>query len=139
MAGRSCWVAVCVLLSGLSVVGIGGCGTVTERRDDVRDTAAAFQAALDAQAYDRVCALLAPGTVEELEHSGGSPCAQALREESPTPGGAVRRTDVYGNQARAVLSADTLFLSHFASGWKVVAADCEQRPQEPYECRIKGG
>ena len=54
-------------------------------------------------------------------------------------GGAVRRTDVYGNQARAVLSSDTLFLSHFTSGWKVVAAGCEPRSEEPYECRIKGG
>ncbi|MEU8865117.1 hypothetical protein [Streptomyces umbrinus] len=48
-------------------------------------------------------------------------------------------TGVYGNQARAVLSSDTLFLSRFTSGWKVVAAGCEPRPQEPYQCRIKGG
>lgn len=136
MAGRACGVAVCALLT---IGGLGGCGTVAEREDDVRDTAAAFQAALGEGAYDRVCAALAPGTVEELEQSAGSPCAQALREESPAPGGAVRRTDVYGNQARAVLSSDTLFLSHFTSGWKVVAAGCEQRPREPYQCRIKGG
>ncbi|MFI6009561.1 hypothetical protein ACIBAG_12140 [Streptomyces sp. NPDC051243] len=136
MAGRACGVAVCLLLA---VGGIGGCATPAERRDDVRDTAAAFQAALGAGAYDRACAVLAPGTVEELESSAGSPCAEALRAESPVPGGAVRRTDVYGNQARAVLSTDTLFLSHFASGWKVVAAGCEPRPGQPYQCRIKGG
>lgn len=88
---------------------------------------------------DRVCAVLAPATVEELEQQAGSPCARAMSEESLPPGGPVRRTDVYGNQARAVLSSDTLFLSHFASGWKVVAAGCEPRPQEPYRCRIKGG
>ncbi|MFF5482134.1 hypothetical protein ACFY5C_33115 [Streptomyces sp. NPDC012935] len=136
MVGRACCVAVCVLLT---VGGVGGCGTVAERRDDVRNATAAFQAALGAQAYDRACALLAPGTLEELEQSAGSPCAQALRAKRPTPGSAVRRTDVYGNQARAVLAADTLFLSHFAAGWRVVAAGCEQRPQEPYQCRIKGG
>ncbi|MBC2904730.1 hypothetical protein [Streptomyces cupreus] len=136
MAGRAWDVAACVLLT---VAGVGGCGTVAERQAHVRDTAALFQASLGAGAYDRVCALLAPGTLEELEQSAGSPCAQALRAEPPTPGGAVRRADVYGNQARAVLSTDTLFLSHFTSGWKAVAADCEQRPQQPYQCKIKGG
>ncbi|AZQ32693.1 hypothetical protein EJ357_03910 [Streptomyces cyaneochromogenes] len=136
MAGRACGVAVCAVLT---IGGLGGCGTVAEREDDVRDAAAAFEAALSEGAYDRMCAALAPGTVEELEQSAGGPCARALRAESPEPGGAVRRTDVYGNQARAVLSSDTLFLSHFTSGWKVVAAGCEQRPREPYQCRIKGG
>ncbi|WP_406726383.1 hypothetical protein WJ438_19405 [Streptomyces sp. GD-15H] len=136
MAGRACGVAVSVLLT---VCGVSGCGAVAERRDDVRETAAVFEQALGEGAYDRVCAVLAPATVEELEQSAGSPCAKALSEEAPQPGGPVRRTDVYGNQARAVLSSDTLFLSHFTSGWRVVAAGCEPRPREPYRCRIKGG
>lgn len=136
MAGRVCGATACVLLL---VGGLGGCGTVAERQDDVRDAAATFQVALGVGAYGRACALLAPGTVEELEQSAGGPCPQALRTQSPAPGGAVRRTDVYGNQARAVLFADTLFLSRFTSGWKVVAAGCEERPREPYQCRIKGG
>jgi hypothetical protein len=136
MAGRACGVAVAVLLGAC---GVSGCGTVAERRDDVRDTTAVFERALGEGAYDRVCAVLAPATVEDLEQQAGSPCVRAVSEESLPPGGPVRRTDVYGNQARAVLSSDTLFLSHFASGWKVVAAGCEPRPQEPYRCRIKGG
>ncbi|WP_327342447.1 hypothetical protein [Streptomyces europaeiscabiei] len=136
MAGRAYGVAVAVVTV---VCGVGGCGTVAERGDDVRDTAAVFEHALTDGAYDRACAVLAPATVEELEQSAGSPCAKAVREESLTPGGALRRTDVHGNQARTVLASDTLFLSRFASGWKVVAAGCEARPQEPYQCRIKGG
>lgn len=136
MGRRACGVAAGVLLAA----GVAsGCGTVTERRDDVRDTAAAFEQALGERAYDRMCALLAPATVEELEQSAGSPCAKAVSEDSPPPGGVVRRTDVYGNQARAVLSSDTLFLSRFAAGWKVVAAGCAPQPKEPYRCRIKGG
>jgi hypothetical protein len=123
----------------LAVGVLGGCGTVTERRDAVRDTTAAFEHALTEGAYAQACAVLAPGTVEELEQSAGAPCAKALGGESLRPGGALRRTDVYGGQARAVLASDTLFLSRFASGWKVVAAGCEPRPQEPYQCRIKGG
>ncbi|MFE4999274.1 hypothetical protein ACFRH4_50165 [Streptomyces mirabilis] len=136
MAGRACGAAVSVLLAAGTV---GGCGTVAERRDGVRDTAAVFETALREGAYDRVCTVLAPGTVQELEQSSASPCAKALSEASPTPGGALRRTDVYGNQARTVLSSDTLFLSHFNSGWKVVAAGCEPQPQQLYQCRIKGG
>jgi hypothetical protein len=132
--------AYAVTVSVLLVVStLGGCATVGERRDDVRDTTALFEKALTEGAYDRVCAVLAPATVDELEQSAGSTCARAVGEESLRPGGAVRRTDVFGNQARAVLSSDTLFLSHFTSGWKVVAAGCELRPEEPYECRIKGG
>ena len=130
MARRAGGVAVAVLVVA---GGVGGCGTVAERRDDVRDTTAVFEQALVEGAYDRVCAVLAPATVEELEQSAGSPCAKAVSEESLTPGGAPRRTDVYGNQARAVLSSDTLFLSRFTSGWKVVAAGCEPRPGEPWE------
>ncbi|MFJ8633014.1 hypothetical protein [Streptomyces sp. NPDC093568] len=136
MAGRAPWVAACVLL----LVGvIGGCGTVSERRDDVRDTAAAFETALGKKAYADMCAVLAPGTVEELEQTADGPCAKALSEESPPSGGAVRRTDVYGNQARVVLAADVLFLSRFTGGWRVMAAGCRERPGEPYQCRIKGG
>ncbi|MDQ1032616.1 hypothetical protein QF035_010198 [Streptomyces umbrinus] len=136
MAGRACGVVVAVLLGGCSA---SGCGTVAERRNDVRDTTAVFERALGEGAYDRVCAVLAPVTVEEVEQSAGSPCVRAMSEASLPPGGPVRRTDVYGNQARAVLSSDTLFLSHFTYGWRVVAAGCEPRPQEPYQCRIKGG
>lgn len=136
MAGRACGVAVSVLLT---VSGVSGCGAVAERREDVHETAVVFEQALGEGAYDRACAVLAPATVEELEQSAGGPCAKALNEEAPQPGGPVRRTDVYGNQARTVLSPDTRFLSHFTSGRKVVAAGCEPRPREPYQCRIKGG
>jgi hypothetical protein len=47
--------------------------------------------------------------------------------------------DVYGRQARAVLASDTLFLSQFSDGWKIVAAGCEPRPGRPYQCSVKGG
>lgn len=76
-------VAVAVLLGAC---GVSGCGTVAERRDDVRDTTAVFERALGEGAYDRVCAVLAPATVEELEQQAGSPCARAMSEESLPPG-----------------------------------------------------
>jgi hypothetical protein len=136
MAGRGFGATPAVLLAAVLV---GGCGAVAERQDDVRDAAARFQTALQEGAYVRACALLAPDTEQELEQSAGSPCPKALGEESLPAGGAVRHTDVYGNQARAVLASDTLFLSRFTDGWKVVAAGCEPRPGRPYQCAVKGG
>jgi hypothetical protein len=135
MAGRVRGAAVAAVLA----VGVSACGTVSERRDEVRDATAAFEEALGKGAYDRMCAALAPGTVEEVEQSAGRACPKALGEESLAPGGAVRLVDVYGNQARAVLAADTLFLSRFDTGWKVVAAGCERQPEQPYQCQVKGG
>ncbi|MFI6930782.1 hypothetical protein [Streptomyces sp. NPDC050287] len=135
MAGRTYGTALAVLLA----VTLGACDTVSERRDEVRDAATAFEQALGDRAYDRMCAALAPGTADEVEQSAGSPCPKALGEESLTRGGAVRLVDVYGHQARAVLARDTLFLSRFPAGWKVVAAGCSERPQQPYRCMIKGG
>ncbi|MFF8972733.1 hypothetical protein [Streptomyces sp. NPDC014995] len=137
---RAAWAAVRTTAVAVVLTGTAGaCGTVAERHDAVRAAATAFEKALDEGAYDRMCGALAPATLEELEQSAGRPCAQALAEESPPAGGAVRGTDVHGNQARAVLAGDTLFLSRFTTGWKVVAAGCRQRPQRPYQCRIKGG
>ncbi|MFH8803340.1 hypothetical protein ACH4F6_27685 [Streptomyces sp. NPDC017936] len=135
MASRAWTAAAAVVLTGT----VGACGTVQERRADVRSAAAAFEEALDEGAYDRMCGALAPGTLEEVEQSAGVPCARALREESLPAGGAVRGTDVYGNQARAVLVRDTLFLSRFGDGWKIVAAGCRPRPERPYQCLVKGG
>ncbi|MFF9059415.1 hypothetical protein ACF09K_12105 [Streptomyces sp. NPDC014882] len=139
MAGRVRGTAVVLALSVAASAAVSGCGAVSERRDDVRTATAAFEDALGEGAYARACGGLAPATVEELEQSAGAPCARALGEESLKPGGAVRVVDVYGNQARAVLARDTLFLSHFATGWKVVAAGCAPRPGTPYQCEIKGG
>lgn len=135
MTGRVRGVVVAVVLAAT----VGACGTVSERRDDVREAVRVFEQRLTEGAYDRVCAALAPGTVEELEQSAGSPCPKALQEEAPPHGGDLRGVDVYGNQARAVLATDTLFLSRFDDGWKIVAAGCTERPEQPYQCRIKGG
>ncbi|MFE5491394.1 hypothetical protein ACFQ7Z_15815 [Streptomyces virginiae] len=47
--------------------------------------------------------------------------------------------DVYGWQAMVRLSGDTLFLSQFGKGRKVVAAGCTPRPDLPFDCQVKGG
>ncbi|MFI9586100.1 hypothetical protein ACIHCQ_30650 [Streptomyces sp. NPDC052236] len=118
-----------------------GCGGADDDRDTAaRAAAAAFERALAAEDTTALCAALAPGTRDELEASAKAPCTRSITAEELPAGGAPRTVDVYGRQARVVLDADTLFLSRFPGGWKVVAAGC--RPDgadRPYKCAVKGG
>ncbi|MGV9277346.1 hypothetical protein [Streptomyces griseosporeus] len=132
--------AAAVAAAALAVlVTVGSCGTPSERRDQVTAQAVRFERALDAGRDGDLCAALAPSTLEEVEQSAKSRCAQAMGDEDLPHAGAVRNVDVYGDQARVVMEHDTLFLAHFPGGWKVTAAGCRPRPQQPYQCEIKGG
>ncbi|MFI9202234.1 hypothetical protein [Streptomyces sp. NPDC053048] len=127
------------VLAGTLLAATTACGTVAERRDDARAAADRFEQALEARQRAVMCAELAPGTREELEESAKTPCDRALEDEDLPAAGPVRHIDVYGDQARAVLAHDTLFLAHFTDGWKVTAAGCRPRGEQPYRCALKGG
>ncbi|GAA2506940.1 hypothetical protein GCM10010406_49410 [Streptomyces thermolineatus] len=116
-----------------------GCGTVGERRSDASGVAQEFARALGAGDGGAACALLAPRTRQEVEQSQESPCEEAVTKEGLPAGGEVRQVVVQGQQAMVVTRSDTLFLSRFSSGWKVVAAGCVPRPSQPYRCRVEGG
>ncbi|MFF0014036.1 hypothetical protein [Streptomyces sp. NPDC005374] len=134
-----------VLRSGtlvfLALIGpaLAGCGSVGDRRSDAESTAAVFERLLRTDDANGLCAVLAPETRGELEDSEKANCAKAIAAQDLPLGGATHRVDVYGRQARVVLDTDTLFLSLFPDGWKVVAAGCTPRPGRPYQCTIKGG
>lgn len=130
---RPCIVAAAVVLT------VSSCGSLSGRRDGAAAEVARFEKALNARQHERMCAALAPSTREELERSAKSRCGQAIGEEDLPAAGAVRRVDVYGDQARVVLEHDTVFLARFPTGWKVTAAGCVPRPQRPYQCEIQGG
>lgn len=121
------------------VLTVGGCGAVSERRDEATAAAERFQQALAARQYAQVCGALADVTRREVEQSTGGPCEKGMSQEQVPDGGRVVHVDVYGRQARAVLTGDTLFLSRFPDGWKVMAAGCTSEPDRPYRCEIKGG
>ena len=127
------------VLAAVVMVAVGSCGTPSERRDRVTEDAVRFERALAAGRSAYLCAALAPSTREELEQSAKSRCEQAVGEQNLPQAGAVRGVDVYGGQARVVMEHDTVFLAHFPRGWKVTAAGCRPRLEQPYQCQIKGG
>ncbi|MFJ8849910.1 hypothetical protein [Streptomyces sp. NPDC102437] len=118
---------------------LGGCGGSGERGSDASAAAAGFERAIGTGDTTAVCAALAPDTRSEVEESGKGACPDAIPEAELPVGGSVLTVDVYGRQARVVLAADTLFLSQFADGWKIVAAGCRVLTGRPYQCSIKGG
>ncbi|WP_234382383.1 hypothetical protein [Streptomyces sp. XY332] len=134
--GPAVAVAAAVALAGL----LCGCGASPARLEGARQAGQAFEESLTAADYSRACALPAPQTRRQLEQDEGKPCGPALRGQELPSAGEVRGTQVYGRQAMLRLQGDTLFLSQFDDGWKVVAADCTpQRQDDPYRCSLKGG
>ncbi|MGW6862520.1 hypothetical protein [Streptomyces xanthophaeus] len=129
-----------LLCAGAVAVLVSGCGAPSARVDGARAAGERFERALASGDHEAACRLLAPETSGQLEQGEGRACREALGEEGLPMAGAVRTTEVYGRQAMLRLVGDTLFLSQFSGGWKVVAAGCTpQGVQQPYQCVLKGG
>ncbi|MFJ6087843.1 hypothetical protein ACIQI8_41325 [Streptomyces sp. NPDC092369] len=127
--------AVCALLLGLTA-----CGGAGGRSASASAAATAFERSLARGDRAAICAALAPQTLSEVEDSEKKACVDAIGSQDLPAGGSVRGVDVYGRQARAVLKSDTLFLSQFPDGWKIVAAGCTwSHSGLPYQCSVKGG
>lgn len=123
---RSAIAAVLLLLTG--------CGDLSER--DVEEVVATFADA-SADAEQR-CGLLAEKTLSSLEEEEGQPCADVL-DQMPVGTGELVSVEVWGEDAQAKLSDDTLFLTHTSGGWRIAAAACTpQGPDEPYDCQVEG-
>lgn len=127
-----------VLLSTLGLA-LGACLGPGERGTAASAAATEFERLWESADAHGLCAALAPETRTELEASEKEDCTAVIVDQDIPEGGAVRETDVYGRQARVVLESDTLFLSRFTDGWKVVAAGCTPQPDRPYDCKVKGG
>jgi ketosteroid isomerase-like protein len=117
---------------------LAGCADSEPRRDAVANTATRLLNAVRDGDGAAACAVLAPGSVTELQRSAGTSCPEAvLAAQLPIPG-PVQRVDVYGQWARVVRDGDTEFLAVFPGGWRVVAAGCRSRGERPYECAVQG-
>ncbi|MFF5447756.1 hypothetical protein [Streptomyces sp. NPDC012888] len=126
-------------LAGVLGVLLSGCGASATRVDGARAAGRAFEQALASRDYAAACALLAPRTREELVEDGRGPCPQALEERRLPVSAAVNSAEVYGRQALVRAEGETLFLSLFGGGWRIVAAGCTPQGDEPYRCDVKGG
>lgn len=99
-------------------------------------TAERFYAALAADRPDEACALLAPKTAEKLPDPGQT-CGQALDELGLSGGGPAGAISLWGDEAQVKLGEDTLFLHRYSGGWKVKAAGCQPRGEQPYDCEVE--
>ncbi|MER6590291.1 hypothetical protein ABT214_00175 [Micromonospora purpureochromogenes] len=133
---RVVWVAVG---AALAVVAVAGCGSVTDRGDAAAAVTVRMVDAVTAKDGVAACALLAPDTAAELEQTADKPCAEAILEAHLPGPGAVSDSRVYGQWAQVRLNGDTVFLAVFPGGWRVVAAGCTARGDEPYDCVLQGG
>ncbi|MEU9145423.1 hypothetical protein [Streptomyces sp. NPDC048349] len=126
-------------LAGMLAVFLTGCGASGARVDGARDAGRAFEQALASRHYGAACDLLAPETRAQLEEDEKQECAKALEGQELPVSGAVNGAEVYGRQALVRADGETLFLSLFTGGWRVVAAGCTPQEDKPYQCVVKGG
>ena len=100
--------------------------------------ASAFGAALGAGDLLQACELLAPATRATVEYQQSGPCPQAMQQDN-LAASVVLQVAVWGGQAQARTSSDTLFLTRTAQGWRVAAAGCVMQAEDaPYACKVSG-
>lgn len=130
MSVRKAWAAGAVAATALIV---SGCGNVSD--DEVATVASAF--AHDGGDAAARCALLAPATLATLTEQESAACPQAIGKIDLGSGGLVS-VQVWGEEAQAKMTDDTLFLTRTAHGWRVMAAACRPRSQQrPYDCQLQ--
>ncbi len=120
-----------------SASALTACGSTTD--SEAAEVADEFHAALVDREWSAACAMLAPATRSELKQSSGKACAKAIvAERLPTPTNP-ESTDVFDTAAAVQYPGETVFLTRFDDGWKVIAAGCKPRSPHPYDCTISGG
>jgi hypothetical protein len=131
---RSAQVAITALTIGL----VTSCGASQDQ--SVTEAAESYAEALAQDNGASACSVLAPSTRSELEQSSGKDCTEAILDEAVTDMGARVSVAAYGTMAQVRFASDTVFLTRFRTGWRVLAAACT--PPEgvgPYDCQVQGG
>jgi len=122
-----------------AVAAVLGSGCATQTAPAPREVAGEFAQALSAENGQDACRLLAPETRSQLVRAAGEPCASAILEEELPEQGPVERSSSFGTMAEITYAADTMFLTEFPCGWKVMAAGCAPVTGHPYDCQLQGG
>ena len=120
------------LLITALVLAAAGCAPAG---DEAEETARRFLRAVADGDGQAACAVLAPRTAEEID----APCAEGVLGEALTAPSARATSRVYGQSALVEFDGDAVFLALLGDGWRVVAAGCTPRGDEPYDCAIQGG
>jgi hypothetical protein len=128
--GRRCAAA----LTGVAALLVSGCGSLSA--GEVESVAATFAGAEDDPGAR--CRMLADNVVEALVEDEGASCEDAI-QDVPLGTGEVTSVEVWGEEAQARLTDDTVFLTRTADGWRVMAAACTSQGADlPYDCRLEG-
>ncbi|MEV6639027.1 hypothetical protein [Amycolatopsis sp. NPDC051371] len=121
------------IIAGLGAVAAVLCGCSSADTSSAEEAAQRFEAAV-ADGGGPACALLAPRARDGLGPVGcgtGSPVATL-------PHAPVGSIVVWGDEAQARSTSDTLFLHDFPDGWRVTGAGCRPRNQQVYDCAVGG-
>jgi hypothetical protein len=118
-------------------VGTSGCAGSAGKAAAERTAVAAVRAAAT-QDTATLCGLLAASTVQSLEQEQSAPCSQAaasLDLGQPADGGAAQ---VWGRSALVPVGSTAVFLTDVNGQWRVLAAGCALREEQPAECVLGG-
>jgi hypothetical protein len=129
--------AAVLTVVGALAVGASGCAGTSGSTAAAQTARAAVRAAATHDTAT-LCGLLAQSTVQQLEQDQSAPCAQAassLNLGSPTGGGAAQ---VWGRSAMVPVGSATVFLTDVNGRWRVLAAGCTLREEQPAECALGG-
>lgn len=122
----------------LGAVALSGCSSLAPDGAAAGDAALAFHDAQGSGDGALACDFLSEATRAELEQSSEMPCDSAILEEDIPSAEQVVDVAAYGRNARVALDGDVVFLSVAGGEWKVIAAGCQPRVDEPYDCSLTG-
>ena len=123
----------------LAVAVVLGCaaGCTPTGEQAARQAAQQFQAAVRSGDWAGACRLLSDEARGSLESASVRPCPKAVAALR-LPAGAPGADQVWGRDAQVALDSGVLFLAEFRAGWRVTAAGCTSRTDQPYDCRVEG-
>ena len=128
-------IAAGLLIGGL----LSGCSSLSPDADSAGAAAVAFSDAVQSGDGSGACDLLAPETARQVAETGGDSCEASILTEDLPALQSVVEADAVGSAAEVKFDDDVVFLALFGGTWKVTAAGCTARADQPYDCTVSGG